>query len=416
MVRRSVEAARLGVVVLALLVLCLSGYQPTMAQDSPTQGDTPDIVGGQPAAPGAWPWQAALVDAGVADAYQGQFCGGSLIAPNWVLTAAHCVIGLSPYNLDIVLGRYRLTSMGGERIQTAQIILYPYYNEETAAGDLALVRLMQNSTLQPVPIYTWAAQETDLTFVQATITGYGRYLLDSNATSDTLREVVVPIVDRAICNRPEAWKGKVTTGMFCTGYLKGGKGSCQGDSGGPVVTRLPSMAWVQIGLVSWGASRCNGENRYSVHTLVPNYAQWLQTCMATPYTTECTGGDTQEPDNDATNAKELEPNKRGQVHNFHTADDQDWLKFTAIKGATYTITATVYDREGATVLWLYDGRSLAALAYSDDSKPDVASLTWRAMRTDLFYVQVQNYNGNRGTRYLLTLTETRYVYLPLIRR
>ncbi len=73
------------------------------------QADAPDIIGGREAMPGAWPWQAALVSHMSSNDYDGQFCGGSLIATDWVLTAAHCVEGVEASLLDLVVGAHRLT-------------------------------------------------------------------------------------------------------------------------------------------------------------------------------------------------------------------------------------------------------------------------------------------------------------------
>lgn len=78
------------------------------AQDAPTvtpaQSDSPDILGGREAQPGAWPWQVALLRRLEPNPFLGQFCGGTLIAEDWVLTAAHCVEGVEPYFIDVLVG------------------------------------------------------------------------------------------------------------------------------------------------------------------------------------------------------------------------------------------------------------------------------------------------------------------------
>ena len=80
-------------VAFALLYGLLSLLQPptALAQDNPTQADQPEIVGGTEAVPGAWPWQAALVFSSASNDYYGQYCGGTLIDPEWVLTAENMV-------------------------------------------------------------------------------------------------------------------------------------------------------------------------------------------------------------------------------------------------------------------------------------------------------------------------------------
>ena len=93
--RKLVRFAGAALAILAWLVIDADVAWSQAGGDAVTpadaaRSDTPDIVGGREAIPGAWPWQAALINHTSSDTYTGQFCGGSLIAANWVLTAAHC--------------------------------------------------------------------------------------------------------------------------------------------------------------------------------------------------------------------------------------------------------------------------------------------------------------------------------------
>src|SRR5688500_18515972 len=111
---KCVATALLAIVVgLLWPQLLVAPARVVLAQQAPEED--PEIVGGREAEPGAWPWQAALVQAQSANAFNGQFCGGTLIAPEWVLTAAHCVdAGEEPGELHVVLGRHQLSTDAGE--------------------------------------------------------------------------------------------------------------------------------------------------------------------------------------------------------------------------------------------------------------------------------------------------------------
>jgi hypothetical protein len=277
------------------LLLFLFLAIPALADESlPTASPTPapanslggDIVGGGPASDGEYPWQAALIDSSEANPYNGQFCGGSLISPEWVLTAAHCVVEngvtASPSSLDIVVGVNKLsegptTGSKGQRRHLMQIIVHPGYVELTLDNDLALLHLASAVTpdtkTQPIPLVS--ATETALFApgVLATVTGWG----DTKSIPqfpDDLYEVSVPIVANSTCNAPESYNGGITNNMLCAGYAAGGKDSCQGDSGGPLVVSDGAGGWKQAGIVSWGEG-CASPNKYGVYTRVANYYSWI---------------------------------------------------------------------------------------------------------------------------------------------
>ena len=96
-----------------------------------------------------YPWMAALIHRDY-DPVDGQFCGGSLIAPNWVLTAAHCLYDEEPENLEVVLGLLNLDEKPKERINVEEIIIHPKYDEDTSDFDVALLRLAKASQQKPI--------------------------------------------------------------------------------------------------------------------------------------------------------------------------------------------------------------------------------------------------------------------------
>lgn len=243
------------------------------------------IIGGKAAAPGAWPWMAALVMRNI-EPYNGQFCGGSLISPDWVLTAAHCVFtynakgqmtNILNNNIDIVLGTNDLEAPQNqyERIPVDRIIPHPDYNQYTDDNDIALLKLSRPSVQSPLSCLT-PIDEPELAppGTEATLLGWGDTSLSPYFESfpNLLMQVNVPIVSNEVCN--QAYPGEITENMICAGFEQGGKDSCQGDSGGPMVVRKGKEGYIQAGIVSWGYG-CALAGYYGVYTRVSKYTEWI---------------------------------------------------------------------------------------------------------------------------------------------
>jgi hypothetical protein len=242
-----------GLALLIGMLAVIDRHAPaTHAQEPPQE---PRIVGGTQAAPGAWPWAAALVRVPSTNDYLGQFCGGSLVAPNWILTAAHCVTNLdngaiaSPNQIDVVLGRVDLTMGGGERIDVTQIVVHPSWNYQTYDYDYALLRLASSSARQTLPVI--AAGEGNLTETgdPAIVIGWGSTEARCEGCSEVLLQVGVNFVSDATCSNQYGGDFDPAS-MVCAAATNAD--SCQGDSGGPLMVQRPSGAWVQAGIVSWG--------------------------------------------------------------------------------------------------------------------------------------------------------------------
>jgi uncharacterized protein YkwD len=231
--------------------------------------NSPDIIGGEEAVPGAWPWMAALLGE--------QLCGGSLIAPEWVLTAAHCFNGTDPAQFEVVLGRHALSSNEGQVHQVAQIILHPDYDPNTDDSDIALIRLATPSTQTVVPLVSPATAHLANPGVNATVTGWGNMDPDGGQNfPDALQQVTVPIVSNETCNSPQSYNGAITDNMLCAGFATGGFDSCQGDSGGPLVVSNPGgPGWAQAGVVSFG-NGCAQANFYGVYARVSMFHTWVE--------------------------------------------------------------------------------------------------------------------------------------------
>jgi uncharacterized repeat protein (TIGR01451 family) len=260
------------------------------------QAQAPEIIGGEEAAPGAWPWMVALWNNST-DRWYG--CGGSLISREWVLTAAHCITNdgrtsVTPASsLSVVAGRHDLTTNTGQRIQVSEVIYHPGYNLASFSdADIALLRLAEPVTLagsvQPVKLATQGDGARFAAGVVATVTGWGTRTSGAQDFPDALHQVEVPIVDFATCQAryEDAILGRVTGNMLCAGVPEGGKDSCQGDSGGPLVVPDGANGWLQAGVVSWG-NLCALPTWPGVYTRVANFTGWVDdaqdTLTAGPY-------------------------------------------------------------------------------------------------------------------------------------
>ena len=262
----------------ALLALVLSwGIASQQAGNVAADANTILIIGGEEAQPGAWPWMAALVNANDPDALNGHFCGGALIAPEWVLTAAHCFDNDDATQVDVVLGRHLLSSNEGQRHNVAQIILHPNYNPTTNDSDIALLRLATASAQPTISVITPATANLANPGVNATVAGWGNMDPDGGQNfPDALQQVTVPIVSNETCNSPQSYDGAITDNMLCAGFAAGGQDSCQGDSGGPLMApNAGGNGWVHVGVVSFGSS-CAQPNFYGVYARVSLFHAWVE--------------------------------------------------------------------------------------------------------------------------------------------
>ncbi len=226
----------------------------------------PRVVGGSEAPSGAYPWQVALVSAAATNTYSGQFCGGTLIAPDIVLTAFHCVEGLRPTSLDVVAGTSMLGGSDGQRRDVTAISSHPNATSTNSLRyDVAKLTLAAPVTGGAATLATVAPSPSsdDLLWnpgALLTITGWG----DTQASDSppaNLHEAQVPRVSDSACTSAYGSEFGAAS-MVCAGYDEGGVDTCQGDSGGPLIA--PSAAapatpdktdpahWRLVGVTSWG--------------------------------------------------------------------------------------------------------------------------------------------------------------------
>ena len=185
---------------------------------------SPYIVGGVEAEHGEFPYMVSLQ-------MNSHFCGGSLIAKDWVLTAAHCIYSSSvPSKVKVVIGAHSLDE-APEVFKAKQVIKHPGYNSVTSGNDFALIQLDGESAFEPVML-NGREMLLDVEGMISTTAGWG-YTREGGPISRVLRKVDVPIVSQEKCG--QAYPGDITESMICAGLDEGGKDSCQGDSGGPLI-------------------------------------------------------------------------------------------------------------------------------------------------------------------------------------
>jgi trypsin len=199
----------------------------------------PTIINGQPASDGRYPWMVAIARASDGR----QFCGGSLVAADIVLTAAHCTEGRTAANTVIRHGSVNLN----------QTTVYPVtrihipgnYNRNTLQNDWSLLKLSRPvPNAQPIAL----AASDHKRWTSFEVAGWG--VTETGSSTSSLRWVRVPYVSDADCSR--AYREFRAATMLCAGDLaNGGVDSCQGDSGGPLMA-VENGRTVQAGVVSWG--------------------------------------------------------------------------------------------------------------------------------------------------------------------
>ena len=202
------------------------------------------------------PWMVALT---ISSGYQ--FCGGALVAPDTVATAAHCVYGRAPSSISVVGGRLDLRTDGGSTSVVKQYQIAEGYSTPSRGADIALLTLAQPMPYRTLPIGT--TNELYTAGKLGVVYGWGRQSESDTNKSPLLHKASIPIMTNSQCG--EAYARYDATAMFCAGYPQGGIDACIDDSGGPFLVNGKLT-----GIVSWGIG-CARPNTPGVYTRVKTY-------------------------------------------------------------------------------------------------------------------------------------------------
>jgi len=265
---------------LALVASSNASSRPLANRALKTKGEHkhvhPRIVGGTEATTGQFPFMVLLVAEDVSSGVYITPCGGSLIAPDTVLSAAHCFDSSIFTYQGVVIGD--LTpfdfSNSGHYIPLAETpILHPQYNPDTSENDLMVLKLDGSSSFKPVElVFEDSAFDSFMNEGTAvTVAGWGAIQSGGRASNRLLSTDLV-ISSYADCS---SLYGTIPQDkMICAGHAPGGKDSCQGDSGGPLF-HDNGTHFVQIGIVSFGYS-CALPETPGVYTRVANYESFIR--------------------------------------------------------------------------------------------------------------------------------------------
>ncbi|XP_047519408.1 phenoloxidase-activating enzyme-like isoform X1 [Pieris napi] len=260
------------------------------------------IFGGNVTAIDQYPWLTLIEYRGVRDDRIKLLCGGALISGQYVLTAAHCVVGPvlnSGTPINVRLGEYDVSFSGRDCVQvegggtdcTDPVVTIPIertiphkdYNPSAKLrrNDIALLRLAQMAPytdfIRPICLPNMDITLNTMTNIRLEVAGWGA-ISDTESFSNLKLHVDLPLATKQQCEPYYAQRQvPLWDGQICAGGEKG-KDSCKGDSGGPLMNENGKV-WEVVGVVSFGPTPCGMENIPGVYTKVYDYLPWIRTQM-----------------------------------------------------------------------------------------------------------------------------------------
>ena len=242
----------------SLPIAAVAATSGSTTDAGPSAQAQPRIVGGTEASIKDYPFAVYLTDS-----RDSQFCGGVLVSPSAVATAAHCASAVSRSDIRVVAGRQDKRDNDGIVSKVTKVWVEPGFSDPGKGDDVAVLTLDRDLPYQPAKLPGASGASLYSEGTNATVVGWGR-TSDGGARSQYLRRAVVPVVSDSTCSN--AYSNYDSKSMVCAGYPDGGVDACQGDSGGPLV-----VDGTLIGIVSWGDG-CAKAGKPGVYTRVSTYA------------------------------------------------------------------------------------------------------------------------------------------------
>jgi secreted trypsin-like serine protease len=265
------------------------------------------MVGGETTPWSEWPWQTALYR--VSNGRDIFTCGGSLVAPGWVLSAAHCFgEGSSDNPADWTVASHiaKATMVGlppgAETRKVKRLVVHEGYDKNTQENDIALMELAETLP-EPLIALQLEADPVAESNRSVTVTGWGmtRWVVRkqdksghvifvdgvtnkqvdlTKFESSDLQKADIPLVEVDQCAQAYGDGAQKIDGRnLCAGLSQGGVDACQGDSGGPMMAKSAAGEWRQIGVVSWGKG-CALAGYPGVYTRVSAFNAWIKSVLS----------------------------------------------------------------------------------------------------------------------------------------
>ena len=333
------------------------------------------IVGGGNATAGAYPYVTALIEKGATPS-SGQFCGAALVAPQWVLTAGHCMEGTPASSVEVWIGGRDLRNASeGVRVAVSQVIMHPSYGENAQGAivyDFCLLKLARAVTERStLPLVETSAQVA--AGISSRAIGWGA-TSEGGSGSSILQQVDLPLVSLATAGGSAAGLGST---HLAAGRVSGGIDTCQGDSGGPLMVRNSAGAWAHAGTVSYG-NGCARPGEYGIYGNTLTLKPWIQSYIGG------TSTPTDDHSNTTANATALAINATA-TGNLAVGGDLDVFKIMITAPGTLMVDST----GNTDVVGSLMGSSGAALLTDDNGAgtPNFR-LTYNVTAATTLYVRV----------------------------